>query len=596
MKNIIILFFVVLISCQSKSQDKLDFSVKNISHKEVDNETGWIRIKLNNPNKWGFINKDSLVMIPFEYDFLNPFENGLAYAKNKGKEFFITKRNLKLEGDFDAVNIFSEGLASAKKNDKWGFIDESGKLVISPRYDEVDYFRTSGLCAVKRNGVWGFIDKFGKEVIAIIYPEVNQQMKDQNVIVKKNNKWAIFDNLGRQLSDFIYDNIKRTDISDFSKDIFTRDQSTYFENGAALVEIDGKYEFINAKARAAFPNNKFDSASVFDTFKNAIVKRNGKYGIIKTDGTFKVPLEYDHIGYFDTNHAFSEYYNVRKGEIYSILNRDLKKIGESYEPVFNDFSNSDPTLTYKNLKGKVGIIDWQGKTLIPFEYDKLIQIENEKLFIAVKNEKYGLIDEDGYLKIPFIYSSLYSFDGTGNQILFIADEKKIIGINNKEVLNGYESTIPIYYNVKKITVSKNKKYGIVDLNGKILLPLEYDEISNWVEYGPEKRHFIVKNGKYGLIEFETFNTIVPPIYDKLVAKENLIFVTKNGKSGILDINNKEICPFIFDEIKPHKYFGYYDGKNQLFYSKKGNKYFEITLKGKIIKEIYQKGYKNNTEY
>ena len=48
------------------------------------------------------------------------------------------------------------------------------------------------------------------------------------------------------------------------------------------------YEFLNEKIEPAFPNNKFDSATVFDAFKNAIVKRNDKYGMIKPDGEFKV--------------------------------------------------------------------------------------------------------------------------------------------------------------------------------------------------------------------------------------------------------------------------------------------------------------------
>ncbi|STD13066.1 WG repeat-containing protein [Chryseobacterium carnipullorum] len=272
MKHIIFLIFVILVSCHSKSQNKLDFSKQNISYTERDEETDWIRTRLKIPDKWGYIDKDSLVMIPFEYDFLNPFKEGVAYAKNNNKEFFITKKNVRLKGDFEAVGIFSEGLAPVKKNGKWGFIDYQANLVIPIQYDEVDCFRPSGLCAVTKNGKSGFINKSGAEIIPVIYDEASQEMKDQNVIVKKNNKWAVFDNSGKQLSDFLYDSFKRASISDFSKDIFTRDQSTFFENGAALVEANGKYIFINRKAQAAFLNNEFDSASVFDTFKKCYSK------------------------------------------------------------------------------------------------------------------------------------------------------------------------------------------------------------------------------------------------------------------------------------------------------------------------------------
>ncbi|MEC5172730.1 WG repeat-containing protein [Chryseobacterium nepalense] len=601
MKHPITFFFWILfISCRVQCQNSPDFSENNISYKEVDAETGWLRIHLKNPSKWGYINKDRLVVIPFEYDFLNPFKDGLAYAENDHKKFFITSGNLKLKGDYDEVRIFSEGLAAVRKNNKWGFIDNRGSLIIPMQYNAVDYFRVSGLCKVTRNGKSGFIDKQGKEVIPIIYEDALQEMKDRNVIVKKGGKWAVFDSTGKQLSEFKYAELKRAYITDFSKDIFDRDESTFFENGAALGVVNGKYEFIDVKALAAFPDNKFDSASVFDTFKNAVVKRNGKYGIIKTDGTFKVPLIYDLIEYFDTNHAFSEYYNARKGKIYSIFNRDLKKIGESHQAVYNDFSNSNPTLIFRNLQEKTGMVDWQGNILIPFDYDDLRKIESTSFLWVRKGELSGIISNQGHIKIPVKYKILYSvydkFDDKDQleKNLFIADGT-LIDINNKVIMDEYDSIMPVYYNHDKLIVSRNKKFGIVDVNKKTLLPLEYDEISNWVEYGPEKRHFIRKNGKYGLIDHETFKTIVPPVYNQMEQRGNMIFVKKGEKAGILDIDNKEICPFVFDEVKPHKYFGYRSGENIGFYSKKGGRFFLITLRGEVQKEIPEKEYKENTE-
>ncbi|UOU99441.1 WG repeat-containing protein [Chryseobacterium daecheongense] len=590
------LFLFILFSCSGNSQK---ISKNDIEYFEADKETGWIRI-LNKQRKWGFINKDSIIQIPFDYDFINPFENGLAYAKIKGQEIFITKKNLRLKGDYEAINVFSEGLASIKKNGKWGFIDNEGNIIIHVQYDGVDYFRSSGLCAVTKNKKSGFINKSGVEIIPVIYDEARQEMTDQNVIVKKNNKWAVFSNSGKQLSDFIYDDLIRTDISDFSKDIFSRDQSTLFGNGAALAVIGGRYEFINAKAQAAFPNNKFDSASVFDTFNNAIVKRNGKYGIIKTDGTFKVPLEYDFIDYFDSNHTFSEYYNARKGKIYHLFNKNLKKIGESYEPVYNNFSNSTPKLVYQNLSRKYGVIDWQGKTLIPFDYDNLEEVEGTSFLWAAKGDLYGLISEQGQIKIPIQYKTISAiqdkFDDVKdiNKLFFIADGM-VIDINNNTVIKGYNSIRPIFYNHHKLIVSKNKKSGIIDINKKILLPLEYDKISNWVEYGPENRHFVVKNGKHGLIESETFRIIIPPVYDEFEQRDNLIFAIKDGKAGILDINNKQICPFIYEEVKPNYYgFGMGSEKNNV-YAKKAGDFFQIDLKGNIIKKISERDYKTVTK-
>lgn len=596
MKNIIYLLILFLISCSENSQK---ISRNEIYFIERDKETGWFRV-LNTKNKWGFIDKDSVIKIPFEYDFVNPFEHQLAYVKNKGKEFYINPNNeIVIEGSFDKIDIFSEGLASVKKDGKFGFINEKGKLIIPLIYDNVDYFRTSGLCAVTLNGKSGFIDKSGKEIIKIIYPEVHQEMFDRIVIVKNNRKWAFFDNHGNQLSDFIYDKVFRTDYYDFSKDIFTRDQSTFFKNGAALVLKNGKYEFLNEKIKPAFVNNKFDSASVFDAFKNAIVKRNGKYGMIKPSGEFKVPFKFDFIEPYDTAHGnYSEYYNARKGKIYSFFNKNLKKIGESYEPIYNNFSTDNPQISFKNLKGKYGVVDWQGNEKIPFVYDEALDFKRSKNCIAKKNGKFGVISYQNKEIFPFIYDEINELDEVENlkntYLLSNKKEDKIVNINGKTFLSGYQMIHPIFYDHSKFIVKKNNKFGIADLQSKILLPIVFDEISDWVEYGPEDRHIVKRNGKYGMVEYKTFKEKIPAIYDFVFIARDKVFVGKDEKYGIIDLNNKIICPLIYDEIKPSFGYGFGMSESRIF-ARKGKQYLEIDEKGKVLKEISQKLYKENTD-
>lgn len=584
-----LLYFLVITFCLSCNHP---ISQKDISFFEHDIETGWIRIK-NKEGKWGFINSDSIVEIPLQYDFVNPFKNGLAYVQKGKEKFFITTRNLKLAANYDEVRIFSFGRAAVRIKDKWGFINGEGKIVIPPLYDDVEYFTQNGLCEVKNNHKSGFINAKGEVVIPIIYGSVRSEQMDDLVIAEKDKKWAFFDRKGKQLSGFIFDDIYRAWYEDFSKDIFKRGETTFFKNGAALVRKDNRYYFINEKLEPAFSNNIYDSASVFDTYKNAIVKRNGKYGIIKSDGSAKVPIEYDWVGYFDANHHSSEYYNARKGKVFHLYNKVLNKIGESFDPVYNDFSISTPNVIFKNFKNRYGMVYSNGRVVIPFDYEELQKLKSG-FILGKKNRKTGLFDKNGKVKIPFQYNNLYEFDEERN--LFIADNK-VINKDNKPILFGYDYIEPIYYNNQKFIVTRNKKLGLVDINGKELLPLEYDEISNWVEYGPEKRHFIVKKGKHGLIEYETFRIVIPPIYDEFIQRRGVIFAHRNGKSGILDINNKEICPFIFNEIRPGFFFGigYREDDNRI-YSKKDNKFYEITLTGKIIKEISQKEYKKNTEH
>ena len=69
---------------------------------------------------------------------------------------------------YERVHEFSEGLASVRKNGKFGFIDIKGENMIPFIYDYAGDFQY-GHVVVKKNGKWGIIDKENNEIIPIIY-------------------------------------------------------------------------------------------------------------------------------------------------------------------------------------------------------------------------------------------------------------------------------------------------------------------------------------------------------------------------------------------------------------------------------------------
>ena len=97
------------------------------------------------------------------------FSEGLAAVKLYGKWGFIDKSgNVVISFKYDYAYRFSEGLAAVKLDGKWGFIDKSGNEVIPCKYDWSHDF-SEGLAAVELDGKWGFIDKSGNEVIPCKY-------------------------------------------------------------------------------------------------------------------------------------------------------------------------------------------------------------------------------------------------------------------------------------------------------------------------------------------------------------------------------------------------------------------------------------------
>jgi hypothetical protein len=98
--------------------------------------------------RWGFTGPD--LKIPAKYNAVGPFS------------FFYYKRD----------NRFSKTLAAIRVGRRWGFIDERGKVVIRPRYDDARRFCAPGVAAVKTGGKWGFVDHTGKMAVPPTFVDV----------------------------------------------------------------------------------------------------------------------------------------------------------------------------------------------------------------------------------------------------------------------------------------------------------------------------------------------------------------------------------------------------------------------------------------
>ncbi len=148
---------------------------------------------------------------------------------------------------------------------------------------------------------------------------------------------------------------------------------------------------------------------------------------------------------------------------------------------------------------------------------------------------------------------LMYFETTGEyptdweQVTFFDEETdlavvSIDGIYGAVNRNG-ETVIPIIYDYAMITfsegllaVKKNNKWGYVDANHNVVIPFEYDNIS---DYQLENGKFWMKNNSVlGIVDYFIRNTTI--------AKQN-------GKIGIINKNNKIAFPFIYQDISSYNY-------------------------------------------
>jgi hypothetical protein len=114
-------------------------------------------------------------------------------------------------------------LAPAKKGGKWGFIDQTGKFVIEPKYDNVLPFQ-EGLAAVNEGyrlvrgnadqsvpGTWGFINVKGEIIVPLQYQNVENfqeglakvnigaSFRSYQGITLMGGKWGFIDKTGKYI-------------------------------------------------------------------------------------------------------------------------------------------------------------------------------------------------------------------------------------------------------------------------------------------------------------------------------------------------------------------------------------------------------------
>ena len=83
--------------------------------------------------------------------------------------FIDNTGNLVIPYKYDRADGFIEGLAAVSINGKWGFIDKNDSIVIPFKYTYIDGFSTTGFAMVNIDDKYGFIDRKGTEVVPLEY-------------------------------------------------------------------------------------------------------------------------------------------------------------------------------------------------------------------------------------------------------------------------------------------------------------------------------------------------------------------------------------------------------------------------------------------
>lgn len=151
----------------------------------------------------------------------------------------------------------------------------------------------------------------------------------------------------------------------------------------------------------------------------------------------------------NTDTSMSSRNDVRYG-INNLNNEEI--VGMKYKNI--EFIEGTEEFIVTTTENKVGIITSEGNTRIAPQYDALKQIDKDlNLYLATSNKKQGVIERNGKILIYLEYDQI-GIDTTK----FTTND-----IKNKYIL--FDNAIP---------VMQNNKWGLYDIKGNMILPLEYN--------------------------------------------------------------------------------------------------------------------------
>jgi serine/threonine protein kinase len=205
----------------------------------------------------------------------------------------------------------------------------------------------------------------------------------------------------------------------------------------------------------------------------------------KSEGYFKFPI-YDFIDlkgnkinlktydseFFSVESFHEGYVTVKKNGKWGYMNRSGIEVIPIIYDKCNSFYKGKARVMYQ---GKWGIIDKTGMEIIPFIFDEMEYFVLTNFIKVKKGFKWGYINSAGKEIIPCIYEDC---EISINEDFFLLKKYKKWALkireNNLETIFIYNEIKPYYIKESCLFVVKfDSFYGVIDINGKIVVPYQY---------------------------------------------------------------------------------------------------------------------------
>jgi hypothetical protein len=334
-----------------------------------------IPIKRISKTLYALISKGSVVFIDnygnfmncnnYQYIYDTPYGDLMIYAQYENDTLYQGLLSRQLEeiapAIYKSILPNEHGFMLLDRNNRKGFLNLQGKsLVPCPLEAEtIDYRRDHFFIYTRYvtvpNGKMlcsGLIDSSGKILFEPVYWQIGLFQSDI-AQVRKDNKWGIINRSGEVICPTIYDGIGQ------------------------------------------FHRNFIE------------VSKAGKMGLVDHSGKLILEPTFTYVNWLD-----SLIHCGNDQDEHFIYDLKTKK---TYQHAFGKLIQQENGLSFYLKDNKYGLVNAQGKLLLPAQFDKVRAFRNNRAVVEL-NGKLGLIDQNGKIVQAIKYSE-YTYDQNGNYVL-----------------------------------------------------------------------------------------------------------------------------------------------------------------------------------
>jgi len=505
--------------------------------------------------------------------------------------------------------ILNSGYASEYsvfvKNHRKGLMDQRGKELIPPEYDDLGWSDGTdevidGVIGYRKGDRWGIINISNTR---ITNPQYNDLIPyDKHILVASrpdsyqlNSLFGLISLSGKTIIDYKYNSMKKFGENlvvskKFQNDVFygminQKDELVLpFEYISArlivpeILTLRDRHQLLTLMAQSGEPlfDEKIDEAEILGD-KFLVIERNGRKGLTDFKGKTITPIEYQQ--FFINDNGFlnalplryweqlsddgefinsfpydqvvpvdSGYYKSSRLNYAFVINnsgREIFRIKNSGIRFLND------SLALFHYRNRYGVIHYNGDTIVRPVFDSIAISENRFFMYTRKQNHSGWIMTDLY-GMPLSnqeYESIYHLDKFN-----LAFRK-----------NGFWGIIDCYGAEKifakydSIYTKMNNLY-LVDFYGEKGV---VDEFGEWKVYPQKGEVFLLKNGNY-LISSYFQSRVINRWGDDLFTSENYLWPFNHGfieedfenKFGLLNqkftrllpVDNSFVAPLVSDSV------------------------------------------------